>query len=179
MKMPTAVESKLAPMTAHSDFFLKMGDIKGESQDDKHKGEIDLVSFKFGVRQPGGSAAVGAGGGVGKAQFHEFECTKRIDAASAKLMLACASGQHFPEVTLTCRRAGGTQAEYLKIKLEQVLVSGYESTGGDTNLKDTLPIDSFYLNFGKISFSYKAQNADGTEGANTMTGWDQLSNKKL
>ena len=61
--MPTAVESKLAPMTSHSDFFLKLGDIKGESLDDKHKGEIDLISFKFGVRQPGGAAAVGAAGG--------------------------------------------------------------------------------------------------------------------
>ncbi len=127
--MPTAVESKLAPMTSHSDFFLKLGDIKGESLDDKHKGEIDLISFKFGVRQPGGAAAVGSGAGVGKAQFHEFQFTKRMDSASAKLMLACATGQHFPEVTLTCRRAGGSQVEYMKIKLEQVLVSGYESSG--------------------------------------------------
>jgi type VI secretion system secreted protein Hcp len=179
MKMPTAVESKLAPMTSHSDFFLKLGDIKGESQDDKHKGEIDLMSFSFGVRQPGGSAAVGSGGGVGKAQFHEFEFTKRIDASSAKLMLACASGQHFPEVTLSCRRAGGTQAEYLKIKFEQVLVSGYETGGGDSSLKDTLPVDTVHLNFAKISYNYKAQNADGTEGANTMTGWDLLANKKV
>jgi len=177
--MPTAVESKLAPMTSHSDFFLKIGDIKGESLDDKHKGEIDLMSYKFGVRQPGGSAAVGAGGGVGKAQFHEFEFTKRIDAASAKLMQACASGQHFPEVTLTCRRAGGAQAEFLKIKLEQVIVSGYESSGGENSYKDTLPIDTFYLNFAKITYNYKAQNADGTEGANTQTGWDVQANKKI
>jgi len=105
-------ETKMAPMTSHSDFFLKLGDIKGESQDDKHKGEIELMSFSFGVAQPAGSAATGTGSGVGKAQFHEFEFTKRIDAASAKLMLACASGQHFPDVTLTCRRAGGTQAEF-------------------------------------------------------------------
>ncbi len=174
-----AYESKTAPMTAHSDFFLKLGDIKGESLDDKHKGEIDLISFKFGVRQPGAAAAVGAGGGIGKAQFHEFEFTKRIDSASAKLMLACASGQHFPEVTLSCRRAGGTQAEYLKIKLEQVLVSGYETSGGEGNLKDTLPIDTFHLNFAKITYNYKAQNSDGTEGANTQTGWDLQKNVKV
>lgn len=178
--MPSqAMESRLAPMTSHSDFFLKMGDIKGESLDDKHKGEIDLMSFKFGVRQPGGSAAVGAGGGVGKAQFSEFEFTKRIDSASAKLMLACASGQHFPEVTLTCRRAGGTQADFMKVKLENVIVSGYESLGGDTNLKDTLPIDTFHLNFAKIHFDYTAQNSDGTAGPHTMTGWDGHGNKKI
>ncbi|MGB2622756.1 MAG: type VI secretion system tube protein Hcp [Candidatus Acidiferrum sp.] len=174
-----AFETKMAPMTAHSDFFLKLGDIKGESLDDKHKGEIDLMSFRFAVRQPGGSAVVGAGGGVGKAQFAEFEFTKRIDAASAKLMLACASGQHFPEVTLTCRRAGGTQADFLKIKLENVLVSGYESVGGDAAFKDTLPLDTFHLNFAKITYDYTAQNSDGTQGAHTQAGWDQLSNKKI
>src|SRR5580658_4307698 len=170
--MPSqAIESKLAPMTSHSDFFLKIGDIKGESLDDKHKGEIDLMSFRFSVRQPGGAAVVGAGGGVGKAQFGEFEFSKRIDSASAKLMLACASGQHFPEVTLTCRRAGGTQAEYMKIKMEQVLVSGYTIGPGDSNLNDRLPVDTVRINYSKIGFNYKAQNADGSEGANTMTGW--------
>jgi type VI secretion system secreted protein Hcp len=174
-----AFESKTAPMTSHSDFFLKLGDIKGESADDKHKGEIDLMSFSFGAQQPGGASAVGAGGGIGKVQFQEFSFTKRVDSASAKLMLACASGQHFPEVTLTCRRAGGTQAEYLKIKLEQVVVSGYHITGGESNLKDTLPVDLIHLNFAKITYNYKAQNADGTEGANTMAGYDLLANKKM
>ena len=177
--MPTAVEQKLAPMSAHSDFFLELGDIKGESQDDKHKGHIDLISFKFGVRQPGGSGAIGAGGGIGKAQFNEFELTKRMDSASAKLMLACATGQHFKDATLYCRKAGGTQVEYVKIKLEQVLVSGYESSAGESGLKDQLPIDTFHLNFGKIHFNYTAQNTDGTAGANTMTAYDLLANKKL
>ncbi len=177
--MPTAVESKMAPMTSHSDFFLKLGDIKGESKDDQHKGEIDLISFKFGVRQPGGAAAVGAGAGIGKAQFHEFEFTKRMDCASAKLMLACATGQHFPEVTLTCRRAGGSQVEYVKIKLEQVLVSGYESSGGEEGHKDTLPIDTFQLNFAKIHYDYTAQTEQGTSGAHTMASYDLQANKKL
>jgi len=173
-----ATESKMASMTSHSDFFLKLGDIKGESQDDKHKGEIDLKSFSFGVKQPSGSAAVGQGGGVGKAQFHEFSFQKSIDAASAKMMQACASGQHFPEATLTCRRAGGTQAEYLKVKLENVLISGFEMSGG-YNANEKLPMDTFTLNFAKITFGYKAQNSDGTEGANTQTGWDLLANKKI
>jgi type VI secretion system secreted protein Hcp len=178
--MPTAVEQKMAPMTAHSDFFFKIGDIKGESQDDKHKGEIDLVSFQVGVAQPGGAASVSHGAGVGKAQFHEFVITKRVDSASPKLMLACASGQHFPEATLTCRRAGGDQREYLKIKLETVLISGYEvDGGGDSALKETLPLDVVRINFGKLHYTYIGQNPDGTQGPTTNTGWDGLSNKKI
>ena len=172
-------DQKRASMTAHSDYFLNLGAIKGESQDDTHKGEIELINFRFGVRQPGGGAAIGAGSGVGKAQFDEFAFTKRMDAASAKLMLACATGEHFPEVTLVCRKAGGTQQEYLKIKLEQVLVSAYESSAGEADYKDELPIDTFHLNFAKIHYTYTAQNKDGSKGANTMAAYDRLANKKL
>jgi type VI secretion system secreted protein Hcp len=60
-----------------------------------------------------------------------------------------------------------------------VLVSAYESLGGDADFKDTLPIDTFHLNFAKITYNYMAQNSDGTQGANTMTGWDLQANKKM
>ncbi|KAF5407941.1 MAG: hypothetical protein Udaeo2_19210 [Candidatus Udaeobacter sp.] len=33
-----------------SDIFAKLGDIKGESIDDKHKDEIEVLSFSWGVR---------------------------------------------------------------------------------------------------------------------------------
>ena len=32
-----------------SDIFAKIGDIKGESPDDKHKDEIEVLSFSWGV----------------------------------------------------------------------------------------------------------------------------------
>jgi len=166
-------------------FFVKIGDIKGESQDSKHKGEINVLTWSFGAAQPGASAIAGQGAGVGKVQFRDFHITKYVDSATPKLMLACASGQHFPELTFSARRAGGTQAEYLKIKLTNVIISSYETTshgdGGaaDTQLKSTLPIDSVTLNYAKIEVNYKAQNQDGTEGANTQAGWDLQQNVKV
>ena len=36
-----------------SDIFAKLGDIKGESIDDKHKDEIEVLSFSWGVANPG------------------------------------------------------------------------------------------------------------------------------
>jgi len=35
------------------DYFLKLDGIEGESQDYKHKGEIDVESFSWGVSQVG------------------------------------------------------------------------------------------------------------------------------
>ena len=34
-----------------SDIFAKIGDIKGESLDDKHKDEIEVLSFSWGVER--------------------------------------------------------------------------------------------------------------------------------
>ena len=34
-----------------SDIFAKIGDIKGESLDDKHKDEIEVLSWSWGVTQ--------------------------------------------------------------------------------------------------------------------------------
>ncbi len=35
------------------DMFLKIGDVKGESRDDKHKDEIDVLSWSWGMSQSG------------------------------------------------------------------------------------------------------------------------------
>jgi type VI secretion system secreted protein Hcp len=107
------------------DAFLKLDGIKGESADAKHKGEIDILSFSWGVQQTGTSAS-GGGGGSGKVKFHDLQITKKTDAASPLLMLNCANGAHLKEASLTVRKAGGEQLEYLKIKLTDVLVSSYQ-----------------------------------------------------
>ena len=68
-------------------------------------------------------------------------------------MLACATGRHFPSATLTCRKAGGNQVEFLKIKLIDVLVSSY-SIGGTPGGEAQVPDDTFSLNFAKVDFLY-------------------------
>ena len=57
-----------------SDIFAKLGDIKGESIDDKHKDEIEVLSFSWGVTNPGSVISIG-GGGVGKATFQDLTFT--------------------------------------------------------------------------------------------------------
>ena len=47
------------------DFFLKLDGIKGESADAKHKDEIDIESFSWGMTQPASSHLAG-GAGAGK-----------------------------------------------------------------------------------------------------------------
>ena len=110
------------------DAFLKLDGIKGESADAKHKGEIDIESFSWGLTQTAVSAT-GGGGGAGKVHISDIAVTKKTDASSPLLMLNCANGAHIKEATFVVRKAGGEQLEYLKIKLTDVLVSSYKSHG--------------------------------------------------
>src|SRR5688500_16892574 len=98
------------------DIFAKLGDIKGESLDSKHKDEIEVLSFSWGLTNAS-TAGSGAGAGAGKPAFQELSIVHKIDKASPSLMSACATGKHLPEVTLTQRKAGKEQHEYLIIKM--------------------------------------------------------------
>jgi type VI secretion system secreted protein Hcp len=162
-------------MASHADMFLKIDGVEGESLDDSHKKEIELLSFSFGASQPG-SAGHGGGSGVGKVQVHDFSFSKYFDKASPKLFEACATGKHTPKVTLTCRKAGGSQQEYLKVVLTEVLVSSIQNSGSGG---DSLPTESVTLNFSKIEIEYKPQDEKGGLGGVVKAGWDLSANKKV
>jgi type VI secretion system secreted protein Hcp len=98
-----------------------------------------------------------------------------VTKASPQLFLACASGKHLDEAVLTVRKAGAEQVEFLSYKLSECIVSSYQE-GGSSG--DSVPIDSFSLNFAKIEMSYKEQDAKGGLGTETKAGWDLATNKK-
>lgn len=157
------------------DYFLKLDGIDGESTDDKHKGEIDVQSFSWGETQIG-SHSGGGGGGAGKVSMQDFHFVMHVNKASPKLMIACATGDHIKKGTLVCRKAGKEQQEYLKVEMEDLLVSSYQ-TGGSGG--GPVPSDQISLNFSKITFIYKEQKPDGSLGGEVKAGWDVKANKKV
>jgi len=91
------------------DAFLLLDGIKGESNDAKHKGEIDVRSFSWGVAQTG-AGHTGMGSGAGKADFQDLQIVKTVDKSTPLLKLACASGKHITKGKLTVRKAGEKSA---------------------------------------------------------------------
>ncbi|MEP7222368.1 MAG: type VI secretion system tube protein Hcp [Novosphingobium sp.] len=158
---------------AQVDFFLKIDGIDGESTDDKHKGEIDVESFSWGVSN-GGTFATGGGGGAGKAALEDIHFTSFVSKASPKLMVACAQGKHIKSAVLVVRKAGTEQQEAYTVKLEDVLISSYQSGAHESSPR---PTDQFSLNYAKIEFTYKEQKADGSLGGAVTTKWDLKANK--
>lgn len=157
------------------DMFLKLDGVKGESKDHKHKDEIHIESFSWGLSQTGAHGA-GGGGGAGKVSVHDISVTKFLDKASPTLMLDCASGKHIPSGLITVRKAGENPVEYLKIKLTDILISGYQTAGHGSDLLT----ENVTLNFAKFEVEYQEQGADGkAKGGPDTMGWDVKANKKV
>ncbi|MEM0907216.1 MAG: type VI secretion system tube protein Hcp [Pseudomonadota bacterium] len=139
------------------DFFLKLDGIKGESKDSKHKDEIDLLAWSWGLTQQG-NVHLGGGSGAGKANCQDISATKYVDLSSPVIARFCASGKHIKEANLVVRKAGDKPLEYMKIKLTDVLISSYQ-TGGSSG--DDRIIESLSLNFAKVEYQYFTQAASG------------------
>ena len=155
-----------------SDYFLKIDGIPGESLDDKHKDEIEVLSWSWGeTNEP--PPAAGGGAASGKVAMTDLHVSANLSRASTQLLLACASGKHIKSAVLTGRKAGKAQAEFLTFSLSDVLVSGYQTGGSATEA----PLDSISLNFSKIEVSYKQQKADGSLAKAIRVGWDRKANK--
>jgi type VI secretion system secreted protein Hcp len=156
-----------------SDIFAKIGDIKGESLDAKHKDEIEILSFSWGVTNSG-SAASGSGGGSGKATFQDLVVVHNIDKASPDLMRACATGTHLKEATITHRKAGKGQQEFLVVKMNDVIITGV-THGGDTGQPYS---ETVSLAFAKVDLEYKPQKPDGSLDAAVVFKYDLKANKE-
>lgn len=155
------------------DIFAKIGDIKGESLDSAFKDQIEVFSWSFGVSQPG-SMGIGTGGGQGKASFQDFTFVHNMDKASPNLLKACATGKHFPEASVTARKAGEGQKEYLVFKFSDVLITSV-APGGSSG-SDALQ-EQVSLQFSKIELEYKPQKADGSLDAGVFFKYDVKANK--
>src|SRR5262245_39424331 len=155
-----------------SDIFAKIGDIKGESIDAKHKDEIEVLTFSWGVTNPG-SAATGSGGGGGKANFQDLLIVHNVDRASPLLMQACATGTHLKDATITHRKAGKGQQEYFIVKMNDVVITAVTHGGAS----DQPASESVSLAFAKVDVEYRAQKPDGTLDAGVHFKYDLKANK--
>jgi type VI secretion system secreted protein Hcp len=151
------------------DIFAKIGTIKGESPDAKHKDEIEVLSYSWGVQQTLGPVDEGSG----KANFQDFTIVHRIDKSTPALMLACATGSHFKDATITHRKSGKEPLEYLIIKMDDLIITGV-THGGDTTGPGS---ETVTLSFAKVDLEYRAQKQDGTLDAGIHFKYDIKGNK--
>lgn len=159
------------------DILLKIDGIKGESVIDGHDGEIDVLAWSWGMTQSG-TTHTATGGGAGKVNVSDITLTKLVDVATSDLIKACTSGRHIKKAELFVRKAGGSKAlEYLKITMEEVLVSSYNTGGSNDDLDRVQETLSF--NFARFTLEYTQQDEKGGKKGSTKAGWDIARNKPM
>lgn len=155
-----------------TDIFAKIGDIKGESTDSKHKDEVEVLSYSWGVTNPA-HIGTGGGGGVGRATFQDLSIVHKIDKASPQLLQACATGEHLKEATITFRKAGKGQQEFLIIKMNDVIITGVVQSAPSSEAGS----ETVSLEFAKVDWEFKPLKADGTLDAGIHFKFDIKANK--
>ena len=148
------------------DMFLKlegtrMGPIKGEANDRAHEGEIDILSWRWGMD----GAEVHGPGTKSKITVHELDLSKKVDSASTALMICLRSNELIKQAVLTVRKAGGSGqiVEYFKITLEKARITRLTAySGGDDDPAELR--EDLRIAFQKILVSYVPQEGTGGSG---------------
>jgi type VI secretion system secreted protein Hcp len=158
------------------DAYLQIGDIRGESQDSKHQGWVEVHNVSWGVTQPRATAVSTAGGHTsGKAEVHEVVFDKLADIASPILFQTCAAGKTLPKAKFEFFRADGdgSRVKYFEIELENVMLSSVLPTSGNGGIIT----EKVHLASSKFKCTYTQQKISGGAGGSTAGGWDSASNK--
>jgi type VI secretion system secreted protein Hcp len=149
---------------------LKIDGVDGESAHKDHKGEIQVMSWSWGVSQPS-SSGVGGGAGKGKAVPSSVKWSHAYDKASPVLAKHCAKGKHFDKAVLTVRKAGEGQQDFLIVTLKKAMVTSVSPAANSVgDVSETVTMD-----YDDIEFEYKEQKPDGSMGGSVKFGWDITS----
>lgn len=163
--LAVAAAGSTTAAVAASDIFAKIGDIKGESIDSKHKDEIDVLSWSWGLIGPTRNSPGVPQRPVGPAQdacAQQIFLTKEVDAASPLLMANAALGTTLPSATLALRKTDSSQDDYLVITLKDVLVSSI-SSGAARGSGD--PIETVSLTYSSANVKFRPQDSAGKLGS--------------
>lgn len=150
-----------------SDFHIKFDGVEGESIHKDHKGEIEILSWSWGVNNASGAAS-GGGSGKGQANATDFNFVHLYDKASTVLAKHCVSGKHFKEVVMTCRKSGEGQQDFLKVTFKEAFITSVNtggSQGGDLT-------EQVSFSFKDVEFAYKAQDDKGAGKGEVKFGWN-------
>jgi type VI secretion system secreted protein Hcp len=148
------------------DTHIKFDGVDGESAHKDHKGEIQVITWNWRVSNP--SAPFGGGSGQGKGDPGHFTFEHNYDKASPVLAKRCADGKHFATVTLTARKSGEGQKDFLVVTMKEAFITSTTPNGTQGGeIRETVT-----MTYGDIEFDYKPQDKEGAMGGSVKFGWD-------
>ena len=154
-----------------SQIFAKIGGIKGKSTDAKHKDEIEVLSFSWGVTNSGsGRRWRRRRQGDLPGSCHRSQNRQGVSVAPEGVRdWGAPEGRHHH-----ASQGGKGQQEYLIIKMNDVFITGVVHGG---SAADAPGSETVSLVFAKVDLEYKPQKADGSLDAGIHFKFDIKANK--
>lgn len=158
------------------DLYLKLEGVTGESKDSKHKEEMELQSWSWGVANQG-YYGQGSGGAKGKGSVQDVTIIKHVDKSSPELFKRCLNGQHTATGKLTAYKAAGdgSRVPYLQIELKKIFISGVNASGSGGEI---VPTESVSMNFEEFRYIYTPQKDDGAPDAEVAFSYNLAQHEK-
>jgi type VI secretion system secreted protein Hcp len=138
--------------------YMKLGEIKGEAVHDRHKGEIEVLSWSWGASQAQGRARPPRGSGT-------LTITKAVDNSSPALADASRNRRRFQQLTLTLppSRAGETE---VVVTLADVAITAIQRTDDGAR-----PTESISFNYRVPRTRLDAGGTSPRESTGTAEPW--------
>lgn len=150
--------------------------IEGASNHAKHKDEIPVLAWSWGVSNTGDLHSGAGSASGGKAHVQDLSITKYVDGCSNALLNACCTGARTDQAWLYVTNATGEQTDFLTIEFSQGVLITSVSTGG-TGGEDRLT-ENITLHFGKFNYAFQEQTTEGgAEGGKKEFTYDMTQVK--
>ncbi|WP_435140687.1 Hcp family type VI secretion system effector [Pseudopelagicola sp. nBUS_19] len=159
--------------------YFKGSDVSGETQDKtfSKEGAFEILSFEIGAENNINIGSISSGGGAGKATFKELTITKKTDSASCAMFSKLCEGNHFDEMVIELRRAGGSAGvsgqTFLKWQFALVMIQDISWSGSDG---DDICEETVVIQYGAMKVAYTQQNEQGKKGSEYSGEWSRVLN---
>src|SRR4051812_30508338 len=149
--------------------YVKMGDIKGGTREEKHKDWCEILSCSHSMRRPAAlSRSLEGGGATGDVEHGEWTFSKQMDCASPKLYEALNKGTHIKKVEVELVRPGEQALVYMKFTLENAVITKIEMEG-NTKSEPVYPTEVIGLTYDHIEWNYDKQDETGKSTGKVAT----------
>lgn len=143
--------------------FMKIDQVDGESQDLRHKKEIEVLNWNWTIGSVGSSTSPTGGAAAARISALPFTFSHYVDAASPHIMRNCLQGVRIPKAVLSVTTSGmGREIDYLKLTFEQAIITTVLLSSPDNNIR---PVESVTILYTKVQEDYTPIKADGTAGS--------------
>ncbi len=119
------------------------------------------------------TSGTGAPGGSSRATFSDVTIRKQPDISSPPLFLAVARGTEIANVEIFVYDVGNPGLAFLRLRLEDVIVTGLEAAADDTFS------EKVSFSYARVTLTSTPANPDGSPGPAVEAGWNVETNSPL